>query len=432
MKSDKNRNNHFRCTVLAAVLLSIQAGFGQPQVTRLSPPLLDSLLQYNQGVQAAYTKFQSRAAEVPAHGALPDPQLEVSTSLSPLETRNGPVTNQVMLGQKFPLWGKLKRERSLATLQADIAWQDYRRTVVSTTFEMTKAWAEYVKLSRSLEILSHYLEDLEAFQNVALTHYSTGQGNTQHPVLKLQIEQSLIQSKANTLKGQLEAATHRLGALFNGHFQPADFSASWTEYSVDHTEQEWLDLARQVNPNLQTDRIREQIAILMQELNQRKNYPDLVAGMTWSLVGDTDLGGAVESGKDALGVKLGINLPLWLNRNAARVEAARINGKATQLASTESWNQVQATIQSQLQVLVEIEKNYQLYQKNLLPESRQMLASAYSAYETGKISFLDVLDSERMTFTVQLEFEAVKARRTVARAKLLKAVGLPLNGENHD
>lgn len=417
---------------MVAVLLSVQAGFGQPVETRPSPPILDSLLQYNQGIQAAYRKFQSLQTVVQTRGVLPDPLLEVTTALSPLETRNGPVVNQVMLGQKFPLWGKLKRERSLAALQADIAFQDYRRTVVSTTFEMTKAWADYVKVSRSLEILKHYSEDLEAFQNVALTHYSTGQGNTQHPILKLQIERSLIQSKTNTLQGQLEAAIQRMNALLNGQFDPDNISAIQDEPDRAEQQEDWLALARQVNPDLRSHRIREQLALLQKEVNQRKNYPDLVAGMTWSRVEDTDLGGAVESGKDALGVKLGINLPLWFNRNTARIEAARINEQATQLASTETWNQIQAAIQSQLRELAEIEKNYRLYQDNLLPESRQMLASAYSAYETGKINFLDVLDSERMTFTVQLEFEAVKARRTIARAKLLKAVGLPLNGENHD
>lgn len=431
MKSAKNKKYTLTNAVIAVLLLLVQPGYSQADMG-WTPGIPDSLLRYNRGIRAAYTTFQSQQTAIQAQGNLPDPQLEVTTSLSPLETRNGPVRNQIMLGQKFPLWGKLKRETALAVLQAHIARETYRQTVVSTTFEMTKAWAEYVRLSRSLEILNHYSEDLETFRNVALTHYSTGQGDTQHPVLKLQIEQALIQSKTNTLRGQLAAVAARLNAIFDGHFNPSAFTAEWPKPAMTRTEEEWFDLARRVNPLLQKQQIGEQMAMLRKELSQRKNYPDLVAGLTWSLVGDTDLAGAVEPGRDAVGVKLGVNLPIWRKRNTARTEAARINERAARLSSDETWNQIRADIQSQLRELTEIEKNYHLYQENVLPESRQMLTSAYSAYETGKISFLDLLDSERMAFNAQLEFEAVQARRTIATAKLLKAVGLPTTGENHD
>jgi outer membrane protein TolC len=53
-----------------------------------------------------------------------------------------------------------------------------------------------------------------------------------------------------------------------------------------------------------------------------------------------------------------------------------------------------------------------------------MLASAFSAYETGNISFLDLLDSERMVVKVRLEYEAANASTRIASAKLLKAAGL--------
>ena len=53
-----------------------------------------------------------------------------------------------------------------------------------------------------------------------------------------------------------------------------------------------------------------------------------------------------------------------------------------------------------------------------------MLSSAYSAYETGKISFLDLLDSQRMVVRVRLDFETVEAKRRIASAKMLKNIGL--------
>ncbi|MCF7802549.1 MAG: TolC family protein [Candidatus Marinimicrobia bacterium] len=413
---------------LALIQILIGTAFGQSSPNQ---NLLDSLIFYNQGIQAARSTYQSSQAAINASGVLPDPSLEITTSLAPIQTRNGPIDNQIMLGQKFPLWGKLKRTRSIAELKANIAWEKYQSAVVSTSFQMTKIWTDYLKLTRSLEILQQYSDELDSFRKVALTHYSTGQGNTQHPILKLQIEQSLIQSKTNNLQSELDATIHQLQALFDGHFSPEQFKQHWSTFESTKTETEWLALADQVNPMLSVKRSQERIAVLMKELNQKMNHPDLMAGMTYSLVGSTDLGGAVESGKDALGFKIGLNLPIWFKRNKARVQAAEITETATQQSTAEAWNQIQALVQSQIQDLEEINQTYDLYQNRLLPESRQMLTSAYSAYETGKISFLDLLDSERMTINVRLEFENVKARRTIATAKLLSAVGLPASGETH-
>lgn len=408
-------------------MLSIQLLWGQigPQTARI-----DTLLAFNRGIQSARATYQSIEAESRASGVLPDPMLEVTTSLSPIQTRNGPVENQIMLAQKFPLWGKLKRQRAIAEIKRDIAYQNYQNTVVSTVYQMQEIWANYQKLNQSLAILATYSDELESFRKVALTHYSTGQGDTQHPILKLQIEQSLIQSKTNMLQSQLDGTIHHLQALFDGHFVPDSAAFGVFVPNSKVSEEDWLNLAKRVNPMLQMKQSQEQIAALMTDLNQKQNYPDLTAGLSYSMVGPTNLGGAVESGKDAIGVKVGLNLPIWFNRNKARVQASEINQTATQENTAETWNQIQATILAQLQDLAEIEQTYSLYENRLIPEAKQMLASAYSAYQTGKISFLDLLDSERMTFNVRMEFENVKASRNIAAAKLYRAVGLVgSNGE---
>jgi len=70
-----------------------------------------------------------------------------------------------------------------------------------------------------------------------------------------------------------------------------------------------------------------------------------------------------------------------------------------------------------------LEATHQLYEKSLIKQSEQMIASAYSAYETGKISFLDLLDSERMDVKIRLEYENVKADLYIAKASMYKTIG---------
>jgi len=53
-----------------------------------------------------------------------------------------------------------------------------------------------------------------------------------------------------------------------------------------------------------------------------------------------------------------------------------------------------------------------------------MLSSAYAAYETGRISFLDLLDSERMSVNLQLEYERVKSKQLIVEANLNQTIGI--------
>lgn len=90
----------------------------------------------------------------------------------------------------------------------------------------------------------------------------------------------------------------------------------------------------------------------------------------------------------------------------------------------QTWNEVEGNLTAIIRESEEIQKTYRLFEETLLKESEQMLSSAMSAYETGKIGFLDLLDSQRMVVNIRLDFEETRAKRETAKAKLLKVVGL--------
>jgi outer membrane protein TolC len=381
---------------------------------------IELLLQKNRSIQAAQQSYEAAQERIRTKGVLPDPVLSNTTFLAPIETKNGPMENQLMLGQKFPLWGKLSRERNIAEYAAQKAGYSLEQQKIMAVYQMNRQYATFLKLVNSLSILEKYREELESFRRVALTQYATGTGVTQHPILKLQIEKSLVESQMNTLQSKLETVINELQTLFDGAYTPALFPEDWDIQVPSRPAEEWLQLAEQVNPSFGKVKASLEIARLQNELATRKNYPDLVAGVTYTSIGPSSPG----SGADALGVKLGLNLPLWLRRNKARVAATHLEVRAQEELVEETWNQIEGDIRSVKKRLDEIEETYRLYQGGLVGESEQMLASAYSAYETGKIGFLDLLDSERMVVRIRLDFEAVKADRRVAAAELLKAVGM--------
>ncbi|MFQ6608962.1 MAG: TolC family protein [Fidelibacterota bacterium] len=393
----------------------------------LSQPLdhrIEILFANNREVRAAEKTYKSTLEMVKAAGALPDPMIDGSLFLQKIQTGNGPMESQLMLGQKFPLWGKLSRQRKIAVLKAEIAKLKLNDKKVSVAFNLRKTWANYVELRNSLRILNDYYSELESFRSSALTQYATGTGVTQHPILKLQIESSLVESQINDLESELESVLNNLNALFDNKFSTDLFSETWQVVVPEHSAVEWSSTAKNNNPHYNIALLEREIALLQHQLTIRQNYPDLVMGMTYTVIGNETSLSATTPGKDAFGLKLGLNLPLWFKRNEARVKSTELMVKAKDESIEATWNRVEDDILSSLKDLQEIAQTYQLYESKLIREADQMLSSAFAAYETGKITFLDVLDSERMAVRVKLSFEQTKAKRNIASAMLLQASGL--------
>ena len=392
------------------------------------PDPIRLLFDNNRDLRAAEKAYQAAKEKVKTFGVLPDPMVESSLFLEPIQTRNGPMEGQLMLGQKFPLWGKLRRERKVAQERAEIAALNLEQKKVVAVFQMRMDWENYLKLKNSLDILDGYRSELESFRTIALTQYSTGTGITQHPILKLQIEISLIESQINTLQSSLESVVNSLQSLFDGAFTLELFKGQRTNILPSNTAEHWLNLAREVHPLYLKAQRDLQIAVLQKELAVRRNYPDLIAGLTYTAIGEE---GAMEQsvGDDAWGFKIGLNLPLWFGRNKARVRSSKLMIVSREESLEETWNQIEDKVRSTKKDLEEIDETSVLYKEQLVQESEQMLASAFSAYETGRISFLDLLDSERMVVRVRLEFETVEARRRIASARLLRDTGLIYLGE---
>ena len=400
--------------------MTMSLGVSQVQ-EGLSP--IQTLLQVNPEVKAAILRVKAQKEANKISGVLPDPKFELTTAFAPVETRNGPIENQFMLGQKFPLWGKLSRQEKIAVKNHNLAELILLKTELKVVNEFETNLAKLHRIQNSLIILDNYIKELESFRKIALSQYSTGKGLTQHPILKLQIEQTLIRSKTNDLQAELETVNQSLNRLFDGVMDSTFIMNSRVRNLLEGLSNYW-SLGINSNPEFLASMVNEEIATLKRELNEKLNYPDLTTGITYTVVGPTELGGAVSSGKDALGVKIGINLPLWFKRNRARVESARQMELSVREKTLDIKNRLEAKVESLSKDLDEINETISLYQNRLIPEVEQMLSSAYAAYETGRISFLDLLDSERMAVNLQLEFERVKSKQLIVEANLNQTIGI--------
>ena len=263
-----------------------------------------------------------------------------------------------------------------------------RSVEINTVYALNMNRARYRRIQNSLVILRQYQTDLQSSRTVALTQYSTGMGATQHPVLKLQIEMSMIESRINSLESQLETVVSELQALFDGRFSDRLLGDELMGNFSRLSKESWLETARLNNPGYLLAGNRREVATIRSELARRQNYPDLVAGINYTAIGEEGVTeSATAAGSDALGVKVGLNIPLWFGRNKARSQSAKIAVKVTEEEMAQTWNEVKGNLTAIIRESEEIQKTYHLFEETLLKESEQMISSAMPAYRNGENKF---------------------------------------------
>jgi outer membrane protein TolC len=161
----------------------------------------------------------------------------------------------------------------------------------------------------------------------------------------------------------------------------------------------------------------------------KKNYwPDIVVGAGFVNVGRRgDAAGVAapppDNGKNAWTVSVGVSVPLQRDRLKAAVEQAEAETAAEQAARVSVANDVRFAVRDQVVRLQSLDEQVSLFRDVLIPQAREAQRSTESAYETGQVGVLDLLDTERVLFEVRLANARQQADLLVALARLERAVG---------
>ena len=73
--------------------------------------------------------------------------------------------------------------------------------------------------------------------------------------------------------------------------------------------------------------------------------------------------------------------------------------------------------------LESLREQLDLYRHALIPQAEQSMESSEAAYETGKLTFLELLDSERFLLNVRYGYAKIKSDYLIAQADMERALG---------
>jgi outer membrane protein TolC len=382
----------------------------------------------NPGLEAAFNRWKAGLERVTQVTSLPDPRFNYAYYIDEVETRVGPQQHKFGISQTFPWFGKLKLKSNAALEAANAEKEQYEKTKLHLFYRVKSAYYEYYYLGRAVAITEEHIKLLINLETVARTRFKTGQAS-HTAVIQAQVELGKLDDRLRTLESLRVPIVAKLNAALN---RPSDDSLPWPQTipydNPAFTDREVFECLAEGNPDLKRlDFLaeKEQFAI---KLARKNYYPDITIGLDYVDTDEALMPHTPDSGKDPVIAKASVNVPIWYRKYRAAEKEARLRHAAVQEQRVDTENQLEADLKLALYHFRDAERKIDLYRDTLIPKADQSLKVAQQAFQGGKVSFISMIDAERLLLEFQLAYERAMADRARRVAEIETLVNKDLSG----
>ena len=386
-------------------------------------------LERTPAVLESRARYRAARARVPQVTALPDPVVSFTQALRSLETRVGPQTNAVTLSQDFPWIGTLDLRGRVALQQAAALYHLHQAQRRDSVARVKQAFYELAYVDAALGLAHEERLLLEHYETLARTRYATGQG-LQQAVIKLQAEITQVINRTHQLDRQRLTQAAHLNALRDRPVDdPVPAIRPLTRPPVDLDRARLYELGRRHRQELQAAAALIRGGERAIELARKQARPSFTASVGVLNVGRRDDPAGIalpppDNGRNALTVSLGVSLPVWRGKYRAGVEQAAAELLAHRHQQAAARSAMERGVQDAVVRLETLDRQVELLDTVLIPQTEEALRATEAAYETGQLAVLDLLDSERMLIGIRLMRARYVSDSLIALSDLERAVGM--------
>jgi len=393
--------------------------------------IVEETLARNPEIARAEQLATAARLRAPQLGVLPDPTVALTAFALPPETRVGPQRFSVSIQQKFPGWGKLGLEEQAAFYSAAAQDAELETLRLDKLTETRRHAYELAFLEAQEHALSAERETLIRYEEVAQARYAAGTGRQQE-ILRIQAQITRTDTQL------LEISEHRsrLGASLNQlRDRPADTPTgglSLPNLDPFPLDRELLKLeAQDHRPELRAAEAVIAARRTHVELAEKRFRPDWTLGLSYTAVGRREDGPGRETppsdnGDDIVALTGSINLPLRRRNLELGVDQAHAHRLAAEEAKRGIVAEIEGTVGDLTSRIPLLTQHLELLEGVLFKQARAALRSTETAYSTGELNAVDLLDAEVVLFEVQIATARTRADLAIALAELERAIAHPL------
>jgi len=363
--------------------------------------ILQEALENNPKIKEAYNSWKAAEYKIKSVKSFEDPLASYGYFGEEGQTKVGPQEKKYGVSQKIPFPGKLNLKGKAQAKHAQMLKEQYEATKNEITKDVKFGFYDLFWVDRAVEINEEEKSILEKIEKVAQKKYESNLVG-QQDVIKVQIELSKIIKKLFLLRQNRKSLAVKLNSLLN---RPQDTEIEKI-LDVDNKSFEYeLDEILDISQNSRQELIAANYSIeksqFEKSLAKMAYLPDFTFGAEY-----IEIGGGTTSlsndGEDAWIGKVSINVPIWFGKLNAQVKEKEAQLEAAKKNKENVENQVNFEVQDLYFKITAYKDIVLLYETALLPQAQQVFDSSQIGFETGSISFLDWLDTERTYLQTRL------------------------------
>lgn len=402
---------------LVGVSISVAAAFGASEpADSTAPKTLGDYLRLaratNAGVRAAGYRAEGARERVGVASALPDPTLTYGYYVAPDQMQG---RQELILSQEFPFFGKRGLRRDVSASDARIEAHNARATALDVDYDVKRAFYQYVGLTETARVLKNEADLLRRMRDVAQVRYASGTSEQQE-VLKIELSLSRLADETTINERDIAATQAFLNELIGRTADSPLGDPVWTVPDVSSIDALAIpDSARARRPDVAAAREQIERADASRRLAKKEYIPDFMLGVDYEF-------GAGEDGWWEL--MAGINLPIWLGKRASMVREAEAMQKSAHYELTGATLRSDREVREAAERARAARERFNRFRASIIPQAEAAFASSEAGYRSGRVQFLDYLDSERSLLETRREYATVIADLGMEMAGLERAVGI--------
>lgn len=377
------------------------------------------VIEHNPQYKAQQNKIQAVKQLSFSIGAWDNPMIGVDFDDTP--------TNQFLtqskkeiwfIAQEFPFPGKLTLKSIAVEKEALIEEQNLTSLKLDLTKETKKAYYEFFYLVHAIAVNQENQGLLRKFQQIANKKYSLGKAS-QQDVLKAMVEISRLTNDLIALEQLKQAWVARINTLMNRHPDaPLGTPKTPPREKFHYTLEQLEELALGNKPELKAAHLEIEKQRKEKLLAQFSYAPDLFT--RFKMIDN-------RGEANGWGAEIGITIPFWFwHKQIPEVKEATANFYESQAKLQKTRNETLFEIKDAFVKTSAAARLEDLYRTVVLTQAQQSLKAAEIGYQTDRIDFLNLLESQRMLQSFNLEYYRAMADFRIAFAELEKAVGKSL------
>jgi len=383
--------------------------------------LVEAVLRRNPSLQAARWAWKAALARYPQETSLDDPLLGYGVAPASFGSSRVDDAHKVDLSQRLPFPGKLSLRGEIALAEAAAREQDMAAVRLRLAMLASLLFDELYYLDRALAINAEHVTLLDEFLQIATARYEVGRAAQQDP-LQAEVERAHLLHREVVLETSRRIAREQLNVLLHrpprsplpavpATLEPIDAPGLDDELDRDALIEEALA----ARPELRSLAARIEGREAAVALARREFFPDFTLTGSYNGVWqESDL-------QPFVGVQM--NVPLRIDRRRAALDEMHARLARAESEREGLADEVRFAVESAVDRLQEARHVRHLFESRLLPAARDQVEAARAGFETGRNSFLALIEAERNLRTTRLGREQALTDVSRRGAELERAIG---------